>query len=110
MTTTNGNGQLPTSPLLTSIEAARYLRLVDQDATPDEAEKAIKTVHRLVQQGRLRPPRPGRQYCFAHYEVDRFIRAEIEAWPREATIPEGSRRPELVGPGPAVSHANKVPR
>lgn len=81
MTAANGHF---TSPLMTSLEAARYLRLCDEDATPDEAQKAIASVHRLVQQGRLRPLRPGRQYRFAHYEIDLYIRREIEAWPREA--------------------------
>ncbi len=76
------NGQHSTSPLLTSLETARYLRLVDDDPTPDEAEKAIKKVHRLVQEGRLRPVRPGRQYVFANYEIDGYIKREIEAWPR----------------------------
>lgn len=65
-----------TSPVMTSLEVAAYLRLCEPDAAPDQAQSAIRSVHRLVQQGKLRPIQPGREYVFWREEVDRYVREE----------------------------------
>ena len=69
-----------TSPVLTSLEVAAYLRLCEPDATPDQAESAIRSVHRLVRQGDLRPIQPGKEYVFWRDEVDAYIRRATEAF------------------------------
>lgn len=68
------------SPVMTSHEVAVYLRLVEPDAEPDEVAKGTRAVHRLVRQNKLRPIQPGREYAFAHAEVDRYIRDETAAF------------------------------
>ena len=70
------------SPLLTSLEAAEWLRLCESDATPDDRHSAINSLHRLVQMGKLRPVRPGRQYTFAEFELVRYVQDETEGWKR----------------------------
>ena len=78
------NGQvaplLTASPVMTAVEVAVYLRLCGPDARPDEKQSAIRTVHRLVQQGHLRPLRPGREYVFWRDEVDAYIRHATESF------------------------------
>ena len=73
-----------TSPLLTSREAAEWLRLCAPDAAPDQCQSAIRSVHRLVQTGKLRPVRPGREYVFAQFELERYVHHETEGWGRDA--------------------------
>ena len=68
------------SPLLTSIETAHWLRLVNGEATPEDAESAVRSVHRLVQQKRLRPLKPGREYVFSVDELKRFVSSETASW------------------------------
>lgn len=68
------------SPLLTGAEAAVYLRLCEPDATPDEVNKAVRAVHRLVRNGKLRPVQPGREYLFALAELDRYVHDETESF------------------------------
>ena len=70
----------PTSPVMTASEVACYLRLCDPEATPTERQSAVRSVHRLVQEGRLRPLRPGREYVFWRQEVDHYIRCDTEAF------------------------------
>ncbi len=61
------------SPVLTNEEAVRFLRL-DHDY-PEPAD-AVKALHRLVQQGKLRPLQCGKTYKFTLAERERFIAAE----------------------------------
>ena len=61
------------SPLLTGCEAAAYLRLIPADAEPDEVNKAVRCLNRLVQAGLLNPIQPGRAYVYAKVELDRYI-------------------------------------
>lgn len=75
-----------TSPVMTALEVAVYLRLCDEEATPDRRQSAIRTVHRLVQDGKLRAIQPGREYAFWRQEVDAYIERETEAFrPRRRT-------------------------
>lgn len=69
-----------TSPVMTALETAVYLRLCDQDATPDRRQSAIRTVHRLVQEGKLRAIQPGKEYVFWRQEVDAYVERETEAF------------------------------
>ena len=80
MTEPNGQPVTPTSPVLTALEVAIYVRLVEPEATEGDRQSAIRSVHRLVQDGKLRPIQPGRQYAFWRDEVDRYIREETEAF------------------------------
>lgn len=68
------------SPLLTGAEAAVYLRLCAPDADPDEVTKAVRCLNRLVQAGKIHPIQPGRSYCYAKVELDRYIVAETESF------------------------------
>lgn len=63
-----------TSPVLTNEEAVRFLRL-DHDY-PESAD-AVKALHRLVRQGKLRPLQCGKTYKFTLAELERFIAAEV---------------------------------
>ncbi len=65
--------QIPESPLLTGAKAAVYLRLCPPDAEPDEVNKAVRCLNRLVQGGKINPVQPGRSYCYAKVELDRYI-------------------------------------
>ena len=87
---TDRNGQhdrvhdnVQTSPVMTAVEVAAYLRLCDADGTPDEKQSAIRAVHRLVRDGHLRPLRPGREYVFWHDEVDAYIERATESFQRQ---------------------------
>ncbi len=64
--------QVPT-PILTNEDACRYLRL-DEDH-PNMAE-AVRALHRLVRDRRLRPLRYARSYKFTVAELERFTAAE----------------------------------
>lgn len=75
------------SPLLTGRETAIYLRLVGPDDDPDDVAKGVRTVHKLVRDGKLRPIQPGREYAFARVELDRYIRDETAAFD-----PQGVRK------------------
>ena len=68
------------SPLLTTLETAVWLRLVEPEATPAEREAGIRCVHRLVQQGRINPVRPGKLYQFSIDELQRFVVDETQSW------------------------------
>lgn len=63
-------------PLFTAAEVARWLRLLDEGASPDEVAGAVRVVHRLVRQGRLHPIRAGKSYIFSAGELERFAREE----------------------------------
>ena len=94
MTDPNGQPVLTlTSPVMTALEVAIYLRLCDDGAAPKQCESAIRSVHGLVQGGQLRPIRPGREYVFSHDEVDRYIREVTEAF-------EPKRQRRLLTNGP----------
>ena len=69
-----------TNPVLTALEVAVCLRLCDEDATPNARQSAIRSVHRLVQFGKLRPIQPGKEYVFSRNEVARYVTAETEAF------------------------------
>ena len=95
-----GNGHLDpllaASPVMTAVEVAVYLRLCGPDATPDDKQSAIRAVHRLVQQGHLRPLRPGREYVFWRNEVDAYIRRATESFkPRKHQVTPEQAAPEL---------------
>ena len=64
--------------LLTSAEVAAHLRIIEPDAEPDEVARAVRSVHKLVRDGKLRPIKPARSYVFAVAEVDRYVRDETE--------------------------------
>ena len=85
MTTMGTDGRLQQlqreSPLLTALETAVWLRLIEPEATPAERESGIRCVHRLVQQKRLRPVRPGKSYNFAVAELHRLVADETKAGP-----------------------------
>ena len=68
MSTTTG------SPGLTNEEAVRSLRL-DEDY--DELGDAIRALHRLVQQQKLRALRCGKSYKFTLPELERFTVDEV---------------------------------
>ena len=68
MTATTG------SPVLTNEEAVRWLRL---DADYDEMGDAIKALHRLVQQQKLKALRCGKSYKFTLPELERFTVDEV---------------------------------
>ncbi len=77
------------SPVMTAVEVAVYLRLCDLDATPDERQSAVRSVHRLVQKGHLRPLQPGREYVFWHDEVDGYIQRATESSQTRGDPPSG---------------------
>ena len=58
------------SPVLTNDEAARYLRL---DTDHPDMGSAVRSLHRLVQEGRLQPITCGSRYRFSIDELNRFI-------------------------------------
>lgn len=62
------------SPVLTNEEAVAFLRL---DTDFDEAGDAVRALHRLVRQDKLRPLRCGKSYKFTLAELERFIVAEV---------------------------------
>ena len=67
---------MTTSPVLTSAEAVRWLRL---DEDHDDIGPAVLALKRLVQDGKLRPLRGvGRTYKYTLDELQRFIRDEFE--------------------------------
>ena len=66
--------------LLTSAEVAAHLRIIESDAEPDDVARAVRAVHRLVRDGKLRPIKPARSYVFALAEVDRYVRDETESF------------------------------
>ena len=72
---------LSASPVYTNEEAVRFLRL---DADYDEMGDAIRALHRLVQQGKLKPLRCGKSYKFTRLELERFTVAEVRASDNEA--------------------------
>ena len=80
-----------TSPVLTSADAARWLRL---DTDHDDIGSAVKALHRYVQQGRLRPLRIGRHYKFTLDELERFVANEVE---------QGTPSPLTIGHGDTVN-------
>jgi hypothetical protein len=72
---------MPTWPLepilLTEVEAALLLRLIDDS---DDAEAARRRINRLVDQGKLRPCLVGGRRCYALEELRRFARDETEKY------------------------------
>ena len=68
------------SPVLTNEEAVRFLRL---DTDYNETADAIRALHRLVRQGKLRPLQCGKTYKFTLAELERFIAAEVRASDQE---------------------------
>ncbi len=64
--------------LLTSAEVAVHLRIIEPDAGPDDVARAVRSVHKLVRDGKLRPIKPARSYVFAPAELDRYVRDETE--------------------------------
>jgi len=63
--------------LFTDIEAAIYLRLVE-DA--EDTEKARRAINRLVDQGKVRPCLTGGKRRYSRHELDRFIDRETEKY------------------------------
>ncbi len=63
--------------LMTDIEAAMYLRLVDSE---HEAKKGVRAINYLVTQGKIRPCLAGGKRRYARRELDRFIDVETEKY------------------------------
>ena len=68
------------SPVLTGAEVAVYLRMCGLNDDPDTVAKAVRGVHRLVREGKLRPIKPGKEYAFAQVEVERYVETETAAF------------------------------
>lgn len=71
-------------PLLSGAQVAVRLLLCEPDDCPDDITRAVRAVHKLVRDGKLRPIKPGRRYVFAPAEVDRYVRDETEAFELKA--------------------------
>lgn len=84
-----------TSPVLTNEEAVRFLRL---DADYDELADAVKALHRLVRDGRLRPLRCGKSYKFTVDELQRYVADETAAF--EPTKRRASDQQTVGKPAP----------
>lgn len=67
----------PAPALLTSAEAAVYLRL---DVGERDIGDAIQSLAYLVAQGRIRPCRVGRHNRFMRAELDRFMAEQTERY------------------------------
>lgn len=76
--------------LLTSAEVAVHLRICESDAGPDEVARAVRAVHRLVRDKKLRPIKPAKTYIFAMYEVNRYVKAETESFESQENAHEKS--------------------
>ena len=63
--------------LLTDVEAATYLRLVENG---QDAESARRRMNRLVDQGKVRPCLTGGKRRYAKRELDRFIDDETNRY------------------------------
>ena len=74
-----GNGMPAESPLLTPVEAAYWLRIVEPDAGPSELRNAERAVLRLVREHGLTPITVGRAYRFDHDELKRWTEASKRA-------------------------------
>ena len=72
-------GWTPTSPLLTAVAAARYLRLAE--GKDDEA--AVKAINRLVDRRKLRPALLGNRRFYSKKECDRCIDDLTASWTGE---------------------------
>ena len=66
--------------LLTSAEVAVHLRIIEPDDDADAVARGVRSVHKLVRDGKLRPIRPAKTYIFAMAEVDRYVRDETESF------------------------------
>ena len=66
----------PTSPLLTDVEAARYLLLAE--GKDDDA--AVKAINRLVDSRKVRPCLIGGRRRFSKVELDRCIADVTDGW------------------------------
>lgn len=66
----------PVPALLTAEEACRYLRLDDGRDMP----RAVKSLRRLVELGRLRPTRIGRSNRYLREELHRCLTALTEEY------------------------------
>lgn len=72
--------QAISTPVLTAIEAAAWLRLTDDYEQPEDA---IAALYRLVRKGKLRPLRAGKTYKFTLEELQRYIASDVGASNRE---------------------------
>ena len=72
--------------LMTSSGVAAHLRIIEPDAEPDDVARAVRAVHRLVRDGKLRPIKPARSYVFALAEVDRYVVAETESFEPQENV------------------------
>ena len=70
----------PSSPVLTNLEAAAWLRLTDDY---DQPEDTIEALYRIVRKGKLWPLRAGKTYKFTLDELQRYIAAEVVASKKE---------------------------
>lgn len=73
------------SPVLTGAEVAAFLRMCTPDDDPDTVAKAVRSVHKLVRSGQLKPLQPGREYVFAQAEVARYVQAATAAFTTSKT-------------------------
>ena len=66
------------SPVLTSLEAAQWLRYIEPDAQDADINKGVRRLHRLVQAGLLAPVGI-KPYTFMLRELERYIQAATDA-------------------------------
>ena len=84
-----------TSPVLTNIEAAEWLRITDDYEQPEDA---IRALYRLVRQDKLRPLRVGKTYKFTLDELQRYVADETSAF--EPTKRRASDQQTVGKPAP----------
>ena len=70
----------PVPPLMTAVEAVKFLRL-DIISRADGSEKkrdmvdSLRSLDHLIRRGRIRPARVGKNRRFLRAELDRFLHA-----------------------------------
>ena len=62
-------------------DIATALRLIDDDAHPEQVQSAHRSIDHLVQTGRLRPVRMSNRVFFTPTELAAFVDRETEAAP-----------------------------
>lgn len=66
--------------VLTAVEACHYLRLLGDGADCVEPADALRVLHRLVAEGRLRPVAGFKRHRFTDVELARFVIDQTEAF------------------------------
>lgn len=81
------------TPILDARAACEWLRILADDAPPDQARSARERLYRLVREGRLRPITIGRQYLFLESELLRFAQDATEGFQLDHNCQNGDREP-----------------